>query len=1075
MTFVVPYRPRPIWSGVIFAVITLLGSYARAQDSDPLVAGFRHPPPAARPLAFWQWVNGNVTEEGIRHDFAWMKQVGMGGVFLMEIAFGSPPIPQYVAKRVGYGTTRWKNAIRVTAEEAARLGLSFGMQSSGGWSVSGGPDVHPAHAMKKVVWSTTIVRPRDQTVVLPPPPAINGRFQDYPASARDAKPTAAGNIAVLAYRLPPAEAIALQSEQRSKLSVQGVKDQDLLHNHSYAEATTAAPNDQGQVVITYAFSEPIAPRAFTVSVDNDVPVGHLEDEYGVIRAKLPGPAQHGAPARTYALSGAPSTNWRLVFEHQTAPLRVREARFDHGARVHRYQEKASFGTLANYESERSKEVPAGFAIDSETITDITHWVTSDGILSWRPPDGQWVVMWFGWSLTGRHVVPATPESRGFEVDKLSASAVQTFAETFYDRLLAAAGPRGQVDMAITDSWEAGALNWSPQLRTEFVRRRGYDPQPWFPVLAGRVIQSMDASERFLADWRRTIADLIADNHYGVLQKVLSARGMTYYGEAPGTNIPTTADGVQAKRRVEIPMGEFWYWPEGSEPLTENLADIREASSAASIRGIPIVAAESLTSRGEVPWSTGPREWRRMVDRFFTEGVTRVVMHTSTHQPFVDNLRPGMTLRQYGQHFTRNEAWAELANGWVSYISRCSFLLQQGTPVRDLAVFYGEDAAAAPPYDQSLRPPGYDIDFIDRETLAELAVHNGVITTPGGAHYRALQLQPGLARMSIETLTNLKALAKAGALVVGGPPRGPIELKANGKQFSSLVNTLWQPNGHGLVKVGSSIVNVLVAHGISPDVRVEGGPLHWTHRRIEGGEIYFLSNPKPTPFEGIVTLRASNAPRSAVTELWDATTGQKAALPTKTVFGGQRTKINIPGYSSIFVVRRKTLSQPAPPAPQPAGDIATLTGPWSITFIDDINAPKNITFDSLKSWTKHPHPAVRYYSGRAVYRTQLEMLDTPPAHVTLDLGQVGEMARVTINGHNLGVVWWSPARIDVDGHLHLGPNTIKIEVANYWRNRLIGDRQRGAIAHTFTPIAPYEANDILRPSGLIGPVRLVLME
>ena len=323
-------------------------------------------------------------------------------------------------------------------------------------------------------------------------------------------------------------------------------------------------------------------------------------------------------------------------------------------------------------------------------------MAADGTLRWRPRAGRWLALRFGWSLTGRRTVPATPESIGLEVDKLDAAAVRAFADAFYDQYARAIGDRGALDIAFTDSWEAGQQSWTPAMFEQFATRRGYDLRPWLPVLTGRIVGDATRSEKFLADYRRTIADMLAENHYGVLADAAHRRGMQFYSEAAGTDLPTVIDGLQAKGRVDVPTGEYWYWPEGGAPKANHVADVREAASAAHIYGHRIVAAESLTSQGEHPWALGPAQLRRMVDRFFAEGVNRVILHTSAHQPFTDR-RPGMTLRQYGQHFTRNETWAEDAGDWIRYLARTSYLLQQGQPVADVAVFLGDEAPLSPPF------------------------------------------------------------------------------------------------------------------------------------------------------------------------------------------------------------------------------------------------------------------------------------------------------------------------------------------------------------------------------------------
>lgn len=1041
------------------ALITaLLASAAPgiAQQADPLAEGFEQPPADARPLAYWQWINGNVSEDGIREDFAWMKRIGLGGVFLFDVGFNAPPIPQYVEKRVGFGSPEWKSAVHVAAVEAKRLNLSFGAQSSGGWSVSGDPGVTAEQAMKKLVWSETIVGPGSGAIALPAPPAVNGPYQDMPISERFREPRLSGDVAVLAYRLSDAEAAPA-----TPFTVTGTDAPGLLGDGRFDVAATLTPDAGGNAALTFRFARPVAPGALTIAIDGDMPGGVIADGAGTTRAPLGAPAQHGAPLRTILLGGAPSRDWSIRFTGLTRPLSIREARFAIAPRINRVEDKAGYGTVFDYEGIRT---PGGIAgTPAGTVIDISDRLRADGTLDWRPKSGRWAVLRFGWSLTGRRSTPAPPESLGLEVDKLDADAVRAYANRFYDRYKEAVGSDGRMTIAITDSWEAGQQSWSPRLLADFRRLRGYDPLPWLPVLTGRIVDDSDRSERFLADWRRTIGDLIAANHYGVFAEVLRARGLTYYAEAPGTDLPTVADGIQTKSLVDVPMGEYWYWPTSGAPKPEHIADIREAASAAHLTGKTMVAAEALTTMGDEPWATGPREWRRSVDRFFAEGVNRIVMHTFAHQPFTDGRKPGMTLRQYGQHFTRNEAWAELADGWTNYLARASFLLQSGKPVADIAVFYGEDGASAAPHGFE-RPAGFDYDFIDRTTLLGLTAEGGGFATPAGTRYRLLMLAPGVRRLSLPVLRQLKVLADAGVTISGERPEGPIGLGSNAAAFAALVDAVWS--------------RAIPDPTIPTDVWTEDGAIDWKHRIVPDGDIYFLSNPQGQPFEGTVTFRGDglNVPTAsregrAVAELWNAEDGRRTVVPFAPSSFGHAVRLSLPAYSSRFILLRGATAPAPAVAPAAKTETIALDGPWTLSFLDGMGAPPTATFDSLHSLTGSKDPAIRYYSGRTRYRRSLKLSAVPTGNAWLDLGVVGDMARVIVNGRDLGVTWTQPARVDIASALRRGENSIEIIAANYFQNRLIGDRQPGAKPQTFAPITVYTANDPLRPSGLIGPVTL----
>ncbi|MGF7149638.1 hypothetical protein FHS96_003289 [Sphingomonas zeicaulis] len=1044
----------------LIAALLASAAPANAQQPDPLVAGFEEPPADARPLAYWQWINGNVSEEGIRQDFAWMKRIGLGGVFVFDVGFNSPPIPQYVEKRVGFGSPEWKSAVHVAGVEAKRLNLSFGAQSSGGWSVSGDPSVTAEEAMKKLVWSETIVGPGKGVVTLAPPPAVNGPYQDTPASERNREPRLSGEVAVLAYRLPDAEAAPAPA-----FTVTGTDAPGLLSDGKFDAATKLVPDAAGNITLTFRFAQPVAPGAVTVSTDGDIPGGVVLDGSGATRATLGAPAQHGARVRTILLGGAPSRDWTIRFTGLTRPVSVREARFAMAPRVNRVEDKAGYGTVFDYESIRT---PGGIAgAPADKVIDISDRMRPDGTLDWRPKSGRWAVLRFGWSLTGSRSTPASRESLGLEVDKLDADVVRAYANRFYDRYKDAVGSDGRMNIAISDSWEAGQQSWSPKLLADFKRLRGYDPLPWLPVLTGRIVDDSDRSERFLADWRRTIGDLIAANHYGVFAEVLRARRLTYYAEAPGTDLPTVADGIQTKSLVDVPMGEYWYWPAGGAPKPEHIADMREAASAAHLTGKTMVAAEALTTMGDEPWATGPREWRRPVDRFFAEGVNKIVMHTFAHQPFTDGRKPGMTLRQYGQHFTRNEAWAELADGWTNYLARSSFLLQQGKPVADIAVFYGEDGASAAPHHFE-RPVGFDYDFIDRTTLLGLAADGDGFVTRAGTRYRTLMLASGVRRLSLPVLRRLKGLADAGLEIAGARPEGLIGLGGDAAEFEALADAIWgKPRPAGT---------------ITPDVQIESGRLDWKHRIVPDGDIYFLSNPEGQPFEDAITFRGdglSSPPAKreggVTAELWNAEDGLRTAVPLASSPTGYAVRVSLPAYSSRFILLRRATTSAPTAAPRTKTEAVALDGPWRLSFLDGMGAPPTATFDSLHSLTDSKDPAVRYYSGRVSYRRTLKLSALPKGSAWLDLGAVGDMARVIVNGKDLGVTWTQPARVDILKALKRGENSIEIITANYFQNRLIGDRQPGAKPQTFAPITVYAAGDVLRPAGLIGPVTLEIGE
>lgn len=1053
---------------VALSLILALGVSHAALAADAMRDGFQTPPAETRPHLFWQWINGNVSKEGVHLDLEWMQRAGVGGAILFDVGFNSPPVPQYVKTRIGYGTPAWKETVAYTASEAKRLGLQFGMQAGGGWSQTGGPWVKPQEGMKKLVWSETVVS-GNGPITLASPPGNSGPFQDMPISARFAEPRLYDDVAVVAWR--EAQTIAAPADVTASA---GLVEAGKLGDGAYAVAAGQPLAGDDWVMLRYA--KPVTVRAVTVSVDGTMPDGVVEasDDGVTFRtlATLPGDVRQGLPVRTFAFAKTTAKVFRLRLAKDAKPVAVTEFALHTDARIDRFQEKAGWGVLVDPWTARTPESKA--VIAPGDVVDLTGRLRPDGTLDWTPPaGGLWRVARFGWSLTGRRDTPAAPESLGLEVDKLNPQHVRAHMRALLEPVKAQLG-QGGLNYVITDSWEAGQANWTEAMAAEFAARRGYPLTPWLPLLTGRVVQNVEASERFLADYRQTLSDMLVEHHFAQIRKILSAEGLRYEAEAPGVDLPTIADGLRSKGQVDVPMGEFWVYPEGKAPPGAHLADVREAASAAHVYGKPVVAAESLTTMGEDPWRTGPWQHKRIFDRYMAEGINHFILHTSAHQPFTDR-KPGMTLRQYGQHLSRNETWAEgEMRAWTDYLARSAWMLRQGRAGADIAWFQGEGAATGLAYAEGGRPAipaGYDFDYLDSESLIErLSVEDGRLALPSGARYAVLVIPPAVQRLSLPLLRKLDALTTAGAVVVGERPKASPTLSGGAAaeaEWSRLVNTLWA----GRIRTGA--VKAALAGRATPTVLGEGvgTKLVWTQRVLPDGEVFFVNNTTDQPLSITPSFRiVGKAP-----DLWRADTA--TTEPAGYVQQGGRTAVtlNLAPYESVFVVFR-TPSQATSRAAlvTTSTTLKTVDGPWTVKFDPAWGAPASVSMPTLASWTENAHPGVRYYSGAATYETTLEVpkaLLRAGGRTVLDLGEVHEFATVTLNGKTLPVQWKPPYAVDVTDAVKAGRNALSVRVVNFWANRMIGDQQPGAKPLTFAPIQPFKADDPLMPSGLLGPVTL----
>ena len=739
----------------------------------------------------------------------------------------------------------------------------------------------------------------------------------------------------------------------------------------------------------------------------------------------------------------------------------------------------------------------------------------DGTLDWDAPPGQWIVLRLGYSLTGEVNHPATPAATGLEVDKLSSKDVQAYVEEYVKMISAAAGPYFGKSFRyfLMDSWEAGQENWTEEMIPEFARRRGYAMTKFLPVLTGRIVGSRAQSEAFLWDFRRTQADMLAENHYGIATKYFAKFGVGLYAEAMGTGMPTTGDGLLNKGQVTVPMGEFWTPLPNQKDTPGHIADVMEAASAAHIYGKPIAATESFTTRPYVtPWGQSPFYLKSLADQDFARGINRIVFHTSDLQPFVDDAhKPGMTLGPYGQDYTRNITWAEQAAAWNTYLSRCSFLLQQGKPVSDVAYFYGEDAPATVPFwkknDPAL-PTHFGFDFVNADVLL-----HGATATPGrlrlasGITYRLLVLPNDLRLISLPLLRSIHALVGQGAVLAGPRPAGTPSL-ADGSnaqaEVTELATDLWGQGddavaghvfGKGKVYAGKSIEDILVTENAMQDFSwsapqnvgedvpysLPGADsdedLLFIHRHDAGREIYFVSTQRHHGFNVKATFRVTGK----TPLLWHPESGDIEPVSYATELGQTIVPLHFDAQGSVFVVFDGSGAPASRTIPEAAQTkLTAIDGAWKVAFPPHLGAPAETEFPTLASWTQSTEAGVKYFSGTVTYRKQL---DAPQewfksgSKIVLDLGTVKEIAEVEINSKPVGgILWKPPFFMDITNALKPGSNEVRVKVTNLWPNRMIGDLQPGITkTYTWTDFRPFKADSPLLESGLLGPVTIWRIE
>jgi hypothetical protein len=770
-----------------------------------------------------------------------------------------------------------------------------------------------------------------------------------------------------------------------------------------------------------------------------------------------------------------------------------EAALYSGARVHRWEDKAGFSFLFEYESCPTPAIPSSAAIGRSDIVELTSKMTADGSLNWEVPPGRWTILRMGYSLTGAKNRPAVPSGLGYEADKLSRKHMEAYFHGFADPIAQALGPLFGKSLRyfLIDSWEAGMQNWTDEMIGEFRKRRGYDPTPYLPVLAGRVVESAEASDRFLWDFRRTLADMFADYHFGTLEELLRQRGLGAYAEAAGVSLEILEDTLLNKSKVDIPMGEFWM--RALHPESMYYVDVRGAASASHVYGKTLVAAESFTGGGyEAPYAL-----KKTGDYWFAQGVNRIVFHTSAHQPL--DTKPGNTM--VGTHINRNITWAEQARPFMTYLARNSFMLQQGLFVADLAYLLPEGAPSTMPFWgaglQPAPPEGYDYDYINADVLLNrMSVGNeGRLMLPDGMTYRVLVL-PEIDRMTLPVLRKIRDLVAGGATVVGKKPVGSPSLTGYpdaDREVQALAAELWGDTdgnaitrhayGKGRIVWGLKPAEVLASLRIPRDFecsRALDFDLPWIHRLAGETDVYFLANRTDRPQDIEARFRVGGK----AAEIWHPDTGMIEPADYTIADGRTTVPLRLGERESLFVVFRRAATTPSRRLPRIANTaVGAVRGPWEVDFPPNLGAPAKIQLQTLEPWTSSPDDGVKYFSGTATYTKSVDAPQIwfrPGARTLLDLGTVKDIVEVWVNGTALGTWWKPPHLVDVTGVLKPGANQLQLKVTNQWTNRQIGDRLLPAEKRVLAAAGammgiPGRVTQAPPESGLIGPVMVVSAE
>ncbi len=749
-----------------------------------------------------------------------------------------------------------------------------------------------------------------------------------------------------------------------------------------------------------------------------------------------------------------------------------------------------------------KEFPATPGEEDTRTTDIIDLTTNladDGTLNWNVPAGDWQILRFGCTLNDHCRVSTCSEGwDGYAIDPFDARAFTNYWNAVVEPLIADAEAVGRASSRAgssatsahplkylhTDSWEVEVANWTPTLREEFQKRRGYDLLPWLPVIAGKIVDSRDESDRFLADFRRTMGDLAIDNHYQLFKDGAHGHGLQIHPESGGPHA-VPIDAQQCLGMDDAPMSEFWAWSWTHRIGDENRFFVKQPASAAHTYGHKLVLAEGFTTIGP-HWQE--RLWDNLkpaFDHAATEGLNLLVWHAFVCSPE----SAGVPGQQYfaGTHLNPNVTWWEKSAPFFAYINRCQSLLQQGLPVADVAYYYGDHVpnfAQLRRSDPAKLGRGYDYDVITEEALLTRAtVKDGRIVLPDGMSYRVLVL-PDRTSISLPVLRKLKELVQAGATVIGPKPDAASGLKdfpQSDAEVKTLAAELW---GDGKIISNQTAREFLSAKGVKPDFECLSTinsqlstDLDFIHRAADDAEIYFVSSRTNQSVSADCLFRITGK----VPELWNAVTGEhKFAAAYEEKDGRTIVPLDFAPCGSWFVIFREPATKHPATATSNTPQIkplTELTGAWTVKFDPQWGGPESVEFSNLVSWPKRDEPGIKFYSGMAVYEKEFELpqsaIGNRQSAILLDLGNVRELAEVRVNGKSCGITWSPPFRVDITDAVKPGANKLEIEVVNFWPNRIIGDAALPPDQRlTRTNVRKLTQTTPLTESGLLGPVRLL---
>jgi len=1075
---------------VAFICITLtvtLTGCNNSQNYKSLKSGFVNPTDDNTIWCYWYWINDDISKEGITKDLEAMKKAGIGGALIGNIN------PAHIDGKVPMLSEDWWSHMVHAVEEGKRIGVDIGVFNCPGWSQSGGPWVDYTKAMRYLTYSETKVSGGKLLNISLPQP--KKEFQD---------------THTLAFKTSNLEEKSTQHIPTKITSNWQDVNVDILNDGNKKDETSFQPKKGGTLEINFQLSEPITTRSFSVIpsrafrckmslfavVDGNE---KLVKEFQFDRFRItPNVAsiETGDFATILPETKAHQFILRCTnFNSKQKEYGFAEITISEALVLDKYIEK-QLGKMNStprvkwdsYIFGKQEEIKdKSLSINPDHIIDLSDKFSENGMLTWDAPKGNWTIMRMGMTPTGTKNAPAAPQGVGYEIDKMNSDLAQYHFDNFVGELLKRIPEESKsaFKYVVADSYEQGSQNWTDGYEVKFKEKYGYDPVPFLPVLSGRIVGSVDQSERFLWDLRRSIADDVAYEYVGGLRKASNKHNLKTWLENYG-HWGFPGEFMMYGGQSDLISGEFW-----NEGTLGNI-ECKASSSTAHTYGKPITSAEAFTSSRKA-YLRHPAMLKKRGDWALTEGINHFVLHLYIQQPD-DNRKPGMNA-WFGTEFNRHNTWFSQVDSYFDYLRRCQHLLQQGKYVADVCYYIGEDAPVMTGVRNPEIPKGYSYDYINAEVILDrLSVKNGRFVLPDGMTYKVMVLPP-FKTMRPELLAKIEQLVQQGGTILGPKPEKSPSLENYPMadiQVQELVGKMWHGDyangkmnvnyGKGKIWDAYELSEVFADLNLAKDIDVpEDAPVLWIHRKTEDMEIYFLSNQSNETLKIAPVFRTD---KSLKPQLWNAVTGEIRQLPEYDITTtGISVPLTLKGSQSWFVVFVKgdanTDVKPVYATNFPEHKtLKTIDTPYKVDFKNKDIGPKDpVIFNDLQDWSTSENDQVKYYSGSAVYTKTFTIDELPKDQdIYINLGKLSVMAKVKLNGKAIGGVWMAPYRLNISEAITKGQNTLEIEVVNLWRNQLIRDKSRDKDEkYTWIVIDKITPKSPLQSSGLLGPVSIEMIK